>query len=226
MPAVRHPGEELAVAWPRGGGGRTSARVGASESSVFSSRDSQHRPKAGSQRPHRRRARCSSPPSLPRHSPPGTPWDETVRSFGDLSARPGRTRSSLQREWRQRSPRDLRGTTGTRYFPETYAEKIAAATRGSGLVDGGRARLSSSTIAVQDSDDAARTSRAPRSSPAIPSTLRPVRRHHEAMERRFRSAELKGRRGLPQRPTQQTNWGPTRATRSVFSPAPTSSPRR
>src|ERR1044071_9235118 len=28
------------------------------------------------------------------------------------------------------------GTTGTRYFPESYAERIAASTRGSGLVDG------------------------------------------------------------------------------------------
>ena len=41
------------------------------------------------------------------------------------------------------------GTTGTRYFPETYAEKIAAATRGSGLVDG-VAPVIVETIAVQD----------------------------------------------------------------------------
>ena len=41
------------------------------------------------------------------------------------------------------------GTTGTRYFPESYAEKIAASTRGSGLVDG-VAPVIVETIAVQD----------------------------------------------------------------------------
>jgi putative ABC transport system permease protein len=41
------------------------------------------------------------------------------------------------------------GTTGTRYFPESYADKIAAATRGSGLVDG-VAPVIVETIAVQD----------------------------------------------------------------------------
>ncbi len=41
------------------------------------------------------------------------------------------------------------GTTGTRYFPESYAEKIAASTRGSGLVDG-VAPVIAETIAVQD----------------------------------------------------------------------------
>jgi putative ABC transport system permease protein len=41
------------------------------------------------------------------------------------------------------------GATGTRYFPESYTEKIAAATRGSGLVDG-VAPVIVETIAVQD----------------------------------------------------------------------------
>ena len=41
------------------------------------------------------------------------------------------------------------GTTGTRYFPESYANKIRAATQGSGLVDG-VAPVIVETIAVQD----------------------------------------------------------------------------
>ncbi len=41
------------------------------------------------------------------------------------------------------------GTTGTRYFPEGYADKIRAATQGSGLVDG-VAPVIVETIAVQD----------------------------------------------------------------------------
>jgi putative ABC transport system permease protein len=41
------------------------------------------------------------------------------------------------------------GTTGSRYFPESYAEKIRAATQGSGLVDGVTPVIVE-TIAVQD----------------------------------------------------------------------------
>ena len=41
------------------------------------------------------------------------------------------------------------GTTGTRYFPESYADKIRAATQGSGLVDGVTPVIVE-TIAVQD----------------------------------------------------------------------------
>ena len=76
------------------------------------------------------------------------------------------------------------GTTGTRYFPESYAEKIAAATRGSGLVDG-VAPVIVETIAVQDLTTRQNEPRAtlfagdPR--PCVRSAT------SRAMERRFRS---------------------------------------
>src|SRR4029078_8777025 len=50
---------------------------------------------------------------------------------------------------REAPPPRSEGTTGTHYFPESYAEKIAASTRGSGLVDG-VAPVIVETIAVQD----------------------------------------------------------------------------
>ena len=77
----------------------------------------------------------------------GTRWGGR---FGVRPFRPsGRPTRWSPRRGDDRSRCRHRGTTGTRYFPESYAERIAASTRGSDLVDG-VAPVIVETIAVQD----------------------------------------------------------------------------